>query len=104
MVKLLVKNINNDVISEYLKDKNPHLKLSIKKLSKLLNITISETYKIAMNSKNLRFVYPHEIGTTKKVVTVVSYCENNTNRKYKHENETENTNIQDYLIELKKLK
>lgn len=77
------KFIHDDVVSFYLKKQNPNLKLSIKKLSKILNISKSQTYYLAMNSPDLRMVKPLEVGSDKKKVYVVTYCKNNPERKDK---------------------
>lgn len=74
------KFIHDDVVSFYLKKQNPNLKLSIKKLSKILNISKSQIYYLAMKSKDLRIVKPLEVGSNKKKLSVVTYCKNNPER------------------------
>ena len=73
------KFIHDDVVEFHLR-KNPNLKLSIKKLAKTLKIPISETYYLAMNSKNIRIVKPLEVGSNKSKVYVFTYCKNNPDK------------------------
>ena len=73
------KFIHDDVVEFHLR-KNPNLKLSIKKLTKILKISPSEAYYLAMNSKNIRIVDPLEVGSHKHKVFVFTYCKNNPKR------------------------
>lgn len=67
-----MKKIHNNVVEQYF-IKNPNIKLSIKKLKRKLNISISKTYCLAMNSKRVRIVNPLEVGSNKKKIYVFTF-------------------------------
>ena len=67
-----MKNIHDNVVEQYF-IKNPNIKLSIRKLRKILNISISETLYLAMNSKQVRMVNPLEVGSNKKKIYVFTF-------------------------------
>ena len=64
-----MRNIYDNVVEQYF-IKNPNIKLSIRKLKKKLNISTSNTYYLAMNSKQVRKVNPLEVGSDKNKIYV----------------------------------
>lgn len=66
------KFIHDNVVEYYLR-KNPTKKLSVKKLNRILNISNSQAYYLAMNSKEIRMIEPYEIGSNKTKLYVFTY-------------------------------
>jgi len=69
---LKIRNVKNNEIENYLKN-NPNLKISLKKLKKILKLKKSYAYFLATNSKNIRRIEPLEVGTMKKKIFVFTY-------------------------------
>jgi hypothetical protein len=79
------KMIHNNSVENYFKN-NTSVKLSIAKLKKILNISDSEVYYLAMNSSEVRIVKPIEVGSNKNKLAVFTY-ESKEDRQKREEKE-----------------
>jgi len=79
------KTLHNNIVEDYFK-KNTDVKISIAKLKKLLNISDSQVYYLAMNTGEVRMVKPIEVGSNKKKLAVFTY-ESIEDRKIREEKE-----------------
>ena len=77
--------IHNNSVENYFKN-NTSVKLSIAKLKKILNISDSEVYYLAMNSTEVRIVKPIEVGSNKNKLAVFTY-ESKEDRQKREEKE-----------------